>query len=188
LSSTFLLLLLLEPLEGLLNHLIVQPFFPEKDLLLNIGDLLNILALQEDGGYGDKLFLLLHLLQLFLLLLLPLGFCVSHYDVIISMQNNHFLLFTFLFPSAFGAFFDFGSLLFSFICDEGMNRKYPRAATMIARRGIRILGFIGSFYSKEEDSSTALFYLLFIVILLLYPAFVFSSWLYLLGFLLTFAC
>lgn len=147
-GPAFLLLFFLEAFEGLFDHLIIEPFFPEEDLFLHVGHLLNILALQEDGRNRNKLLLFLHLLQLFLLLLLPLGLGVAHYDVIIKCKTIiHFLplAFTFVFPSAFGAFFDLGSFVFSLSCDAGMKRKYPRAATIITRRGRRIFGLTGSF-------------------------------------------
>ena len=50
---------LLESFEGLLDHLISQSFFPQKDALLDIGYFLNILALKKDGCDRDEFFSLL---------------------------------------------------------------------------------------------------------------------------------
>lgn len=80
--GSLLLLLFLEPLVSLLNHLISQPLLPQKDPLLRLRHLLQILALEKDSGNGDQLLLLLHLFELLFLLLLFLRLAITHYDVI----------------------------------------------------------------------------------------------------------
>jgi hypothetical protein len=60
--SLLLFFFLSEAFESLINHLFREPLPAQKDALLVIGDLLQVLTAEEDGGNGDQLLVLLQLL------------------------------------------------------------------------------------------------------------------------------
>ena len=77
-----LLLILVVPAIGFLNHLLGEPLAPQEDPLLRVRYSFQVLAREEDRGDGDQLFPFLQLLELLFLLLLLLGLAVPHALVI----------------------------------------------------------------------------------------------------------
>lgn len=57
--SLLLFLFLLKTFKCLIDHLFSESLPAEEDALLGVRDFLQIFTTEEDGGYGDQLFVLL---------------------------------------------------------------------------------------------------------------------------------